>query len=119
MSLNIRLAGDVAVLSNFGGLLNDPRHFDAARDVAGLLDEGVRQFVFELSGLRETGATALGLLVTLTRPIRHDRGEVVLARVGKGTLAYLEEMRMEDYWDIFDHVDAAVASFQTGPPPEP
>lgn len=118
MGLNIRLTDDAAVLSNFGALLNDPRHFDAGREVAALLDEGIRAFVFDLSSLRDAGATALGLLVTLTRPIRRAGGEVALARVGKGTLAYLEEMQMEDYWDVFDHVDAALASFGPGGAPE-
>ena len=80
--VNARLDGDVAVLSNFGGLLNDPRHFDAGRDVGELLDQGCRKFVFEMANIREMGTTALGLLVTLTRKIRRAGGEAVLARPG-------------------------------------
>jgi anti-sigma B factor antagonist len=110
MVLNARLDGDVAILSNFGGLLNDPRHFDAGRDVRELLDRGVRKFVLEMSNIRELGTTALGLLVTITRLVRQAGGEIVLAKPGKGVVAFLEEMRMDDYWDVVPSIEAAIAS---------
>ena len=112
MVLNIRLDGDVAVLSNIGGLLNDPRHFDAARDVREVLDGGCRKFIIEMANIRELGPTALGLLMTITRQIRQDGGEVVLARPGKVVVEFIEEMRMEDYWDLFPDLDEAKASFR-------
>ena len=105
--LNTRLDGDVVILSDFGGLLNDPRHFDAGRDVRGLLDEGVRNFVLELAGVREMGTTALGLLVTITRQVRQAGGDVALARPGRVILRYLDELRMDDYWDVAGSVEEA------------
>jgi anti-sigma B factor antagonist len=112
MPINVRFEGEVAVLSNFGRLLNDPRHFDAARDIQVLLDEGRRHFVLDLATLREVGDTALGLLVTLTRQIRQGGGEVVLTNVSRGTGRFLEEMRMDVYWDVFDGVAEAARSFR-------
>ena len=44
------------VLSNFGRLLNDPRHFDASRDVREELEQGHRAFVLDLDGLRDLGS---------------------------------------------------------------
>jgi anti-sigma B factor antagonist len=113
--LNVRFDGDVAILSNFGGLLNDPRHFDAGRDVGEILDRGCRKFVFELAGIREMGSTALALLTTLTRLVRQGGGEAVLARVGRGAGQFLEEMRMDDYWDVFESVEEAKESFRRTP----
>ncbi len=107
MAIQVRYAGEVAILSGIGYLMNDPRHFDAGRDVGELLHEGCRRFVLELVGVRETGATLLGLLMTLTRLVRKERGEVVLAQVSKTMLKYLETMQMEDYWDIFEKADEA------------
>jgi anti-sigma B factor antagonist len=107
MPINIWDDGDVTVLSNFGRLLNDPRHFDAGRDVRALLDEGRRRFVLDLSTLRELGDTALALLTTLTRQIRQAGGEAVLANVSRGAERYLDEMRMDSYWDVFDSVEEA------------
>ena len=119
MPVNIRFERNVAVLSNFGRLLNDPRHFDAARDVRLLLDEGRRHFVLDLSNLREVGDTALGLLTTLTRTIRQAGGEAVLAHVSQSTGRFLEAMRMDDYWDVFDGVAEAARSFDDGAEGEP
>jgi anti-sigma B factor antagonist len=107
MPINVRIDGDVVVLSNFGRLLNDPRHFDAGRDVRGLLDEGHRRFVLDLSTLREAGDVALGLLTTLTRLIRQNGGEAVLANISRGTRHYLDEMRMDAYWEMFDDIEEA------------
>ena len=109
MAVNVHFDGDVVILSNFGRLLNDPRHFDAGRDVGALLDEGRRKFVFDLATLREAGDVALGLLTTLTRLIRQGDGEVVLCKVGKETGRYLDEMRMDAYWEILDTIEEAKA----------
>jgi anti-sigma B factor antagonist len=112
MPVNVRIDGDVAVLSNFGQLLNDPRHFDASRDVRNLLDQGHRKFVMELVGIREMGSTSMGLLVTLTRLIRQYGGEVVLARLNPATKQFIDDMQMEEYWDVFPSVAEGVESFQ-------
>ena len=107
MAINVRFDGEVAVLSNIGRLMNDPRHFDAARDVGELLDQGYRGFVLEVGGVRETGATVLGLLTTLTRQVRRDGGEAVLANVTPPMEKYLDTMRMDAYWDVFDDAEQA------------
>lgn len=111
MPLNIRIDGDLVVLSNFGRLLNDPRHFDAGRDVRELLDRGHRQFVLELVGIRELSPASLGLLTTLTRLVRQHGGEVVLANVSERTEDDIEMMRMDTYWDVVAGVDEARAFF--------
>jgi anti-anti-sigma regulatory factor len=107
MAIHVRFSGSVAILSGVARLMNDPRHFDAGIEVRELLDQGYRGFVLELGGVRETGATLLGLLMTLTRRIRQDRGEVALANVSPQLERFLAEMNMEDYWDVFRHADDA------------
>jgi anti-sigma B factor antagonist len=109
MSMNVRFSGDVAILSNFGRLVNDPRHFDAARDVRELLDQGYRRFILEVGTVRETGSTVLGLLMTLTRLVRNHGGEAVLANVTPPMEKYIDSMQMDAYWDIFDDVEEATA----------
>src|SRR5437660_607068 len=104
MSVNVRLEGGAVVLSNFGRLMNDPRHVDAGRDVRDLLDQGHRAFVIELAGLREIGQAGLGLLTTLTRLVRKFDGEAVLARATPTVARELEEMRLDAYWEMFASV---------------
>jgi anti-anti-sigma factor len=114
MPLNVRFDGDLAILSNFGQLLNDPRHFDASRDTKELLDQGYRHFVLELAGIRDMGPTSLGLLTTLTRLVRRHGGDAVLANVGRGTEDYINMMQMDTYWELFESVAAAKRFFQRG-----
>jgi anti-anti-sigma regulatory factor len=109
MAIHVRFAGEVAVLSGIARLMNDPGHFDAGRDVRDLLDRGYRRFVLELNGVRETGPTVLGLLTTLTRTIRLEQGEAVLANVSPPMEEFLDEMRMDAYWDVFDDAESAIA----------
>ena len=116
MPLNIRFDGDVVVLSNFARLMNDPRYVDASRDLGDLLDQGSRHFVIDLTGVRETGASFLGLLMTLTRRIRQQSGEAVLAHPSREMEAFLlDEMQMEEYWDILPSVQEAVDFYRDRP----
>jgi anti-sigma B factor antagonist len=111
MALNIRNDGDVTILSNFGRLMNDPRYVDSARDVDEQIDLGARKFVMELAGVHETGASFLGVLMTLTRTIRRRGGEVVIVRPSPQIEQLLKEMQMDDYWDVFRSVDEAKRFF--------
>jgi anti-sigma B factor antagonist len=112
MPLNIRIDENLAILSNFGRLLNDPKHFDASRDLQELLDQGHRNVVLELGGIREMGSTSMGLLMTLTRLVRQHGGEVVLANASHDTEAFLDMMGMDVYWDLFESVDDAKEFFR-------
>lgn len=112
MPMNVGREGNLVVLGNFGHLMNDPRYIDAGRDVRALLDEGERRFVIDLDSLRNLGDTSLGLLTTMTRLIRQREAEVVLIRVHRDVLKYLDDMRMDDYWEVFESLNQAKAYFK-------
>jgi anti-anti-sigma regulatory factor len=121
MPLHARFEGDVAILSNLGRSMNDPRYTDAGREVKELLDEGFRKFVVDLRGVAEAGPPLLGVLMTVTRQIQQRGGELVLAGMSGGLKHFLVEMRMEDYWEVFRGVREARAFFrgQGDPAEEP
>lgn len=111
MAMNVRFEGGLAVLSNIGRLMNDPRHFDAGREVEDLLDQGVSAFVIELREVGTLGPAGLGLLTTLTRAVRREGGDLVLAGVRPALETYFEEMSMDTYWETFPSVADAKAYF--------
>lgn len=115
MAVNIRVENDVVILSNFGRLMNDPKHFDASRDVGAMLDDGYRNFILELKGVNEMGDSGMGLLITLTRLIRKRSGDVVLVSPSRSMQRILMEMQLDEYWDVFDKTDEATEYF--GPKP--
>ena len=107
MSLNIRLEGDIAVLSNVARLMNDPRYSTSARDLDPLLGQGVRRFAIELAGVHETGSALMGLLMTLTRRIRSSGADVVLLRCSPAVRQFVEEMQLDDYWELLPSLEEA------------
>src|SRR5262245_27711080 len=107
MALNVRIDDDVAVLSNFARLMNDPRYVDASRDVYELLDQGIRNFVIELVGIHDTGPSLMGILMTITREIRKSGGDAVIAHPSSAAEKYLAMMQVDDYWEIFPSVAEA------------
>jgi anti-sigma B factor antagonist len=107
MAVYGRLDDGVVVLSNFGQLMNDPRHVDAARDVRAWIDEGHRDFVLDLTGLRDLGPGGLGLLTTITRLARQHGGDAVIAHPTREVEAILDEMRLDAYWETFPTVAEA------------
>jgi anti-sigma B factor antagonist len=107
MPLNIRVDGDIVILSNFGRLMSDPRYVDASRDASDMVDQGFQKFILDLGGFRETGASFVGLLTTMTRRIRQQGGGAVLAHLSNDTERFINDMRMDDYWDIFTTVEEA------------
>jgi anti-sigma B factor antagonist len=111
MPVHVRMERDVVILSDFGRLMNDPRYIDASADAKDLLDRGFKKFVIDLQGVRETGDSFLGLLITLTRQIRKRGGEAVLAHVSRDTEQFLESMQLTDHWDSFPSAAGAVRFF--------
>jgi anti-anti-sigma factor len=111
MALQVRLEGGIAILNSLGRLMNDPRYVDASKDVKDLLSQDIRAFIIELRGLGEISSPLLGLLMTITRQIRQHDGEVVLAGVSRDLEKYLDDMRLEDFWDVFRSVQEAKGHF--------
>jgi anti-sigma B factor antagonist len=115
MPINVRIDGPVAILSNISRLMNDPRHFDAIKEVDELIEQGLRSFIIELREVGTIGSAGLGLLTTITREIRRNGGEVALASVRPALERYLEEMRMDTYWDVHENVEEATQSLLRRP----
>jgi anti-sigma B factor antagonist len=115
MPLNIRVDGDIVIMSNFGRLMNDPRYIDASRDTSDFLEQGFTKFILDLGGFRETGTSFLGLLMTMTRRIRQHGAEAVLARLAPDTERFMSDMQLDDYWDIFKTVEEASRFFRRDP----
>lgn len=114
MALHFRYEGDIAIVDNFAWVMNDPTYPSANKELQGVLDEGYRKFIFELTNVREVGDPFLGLLLTLTRAIRKSRGEVVLAHPTREVSNALGRMMLEDYWDTFPRVSEAESFFRRG-----
>jgi anti-sigma B factor antagonist len=111
MPLNIRIDDDIVIMSNFGRLMDDPRYVDAPREASELIEQGFKKFILDLGGVRESGSGFFALLLTVTRRIRKDHGDAVLAHASPHIEKVLYDMRMDDYWDIFKSIEEASEFF--------
>jgi anti-anti-sigma factor len=114
MPVHIRVDGDLVILSNFGRLMNDPRHFDASQDVKAMLDQGFRKFAIELRGVVELGPSGVGLLVTITRLVRQYGGEAVLVSPSRSMEKIIDELQLDAFWEILGTVAEAKATLDRG-----
>jgi anti-sigma B factor antagonist len=107
MPLHVRIDRDLVILSNFGRLMSDPRYVDAVEEVHRLIDQGYDQFVLEVADVRETGRSVLGVLMTIMRALERRGASAVLARPSRELARFLAQMRLDDYWEIFDSLEEA------------
>jgi anti-anti-sigma regulatory factor len=121
MPIDYRADGDILIIGNVSGVINDVTTFDAARDLDAMLDLGHRRFVLELSGVGTPGPTGLGLLMTLVRQVRRRGAEVVFSRVGRSTQQAFEEMQLDAHVDLFRTTPEALSFFRRSdrPPGHP
>lgn len=115
MAVHIRVENDIVIVSNFGRLMDDPRHFDAVKDVGEMLDQGFRKFALELKGVNEMGDSGMGLLITITREIRKASAEVVLISPSRSMQRILADMQLDDFWDVVPNAEAATQYFTRTP----
>ena len=118
MALNIRLDGDVAILSNFATADERPqiRRCRPRRPASC----SIRECATSSSSWPESRRPAtsfLGVLMTITREIRRAGGEAVLAHPSRDVEKHLAMMQMDDYWDVFGTVDEAKEFFQRNESP--
>lgn len=110
MPMHIREDGDAIILSNFGRLMNDPGHFDAPLEIGKLIENGRRKYVMELRAVGEMGDSGIGVLMTITRLVRKHGGDVVLASPSRFMRKRLDDLKMDDFWDVYESVGDAKAA---------
>lgn len=80
-----------------------------------LLDELVQnkksRLVIDCSGIRMMDSSGLGALWSLNNNVQKREGRIVLAGVGRGLQNLLAITRLNKFFDRYETVDEAVASF--------
>jgi anti-sigma B factor antagonist len=71
------------------------------------------QILLDLKGVSYIDSGGLGTLVALYASARKVGGEIKLARLGPRANEVMQITKLLTIFDVFDEVDAAVASFET------
>ena len=109
------VAGNIPVLRLSGELdLNSVP--DVRRSIRALIDEGLVNFIINLSELDFIDSSGLGVLVGGLARIREKQGEIKLACSNRRILRVFEMTRLTQLFDIYPSEEEAAKSFRPGRP---
>jgi anti-sigma B factor antagonist len=103
MSFDVKKHGDVTVIDVEGQLIVGNRQE--------LKDKGARKFLIDFSNTGYIDSSGLGVLVSLSKKIREQGGELRLANLNEDLRTLFELTKLDTLFHIATSRDEALASF--------
>jgi len=75
-----------------------------------MIDKKPKRLVVDLSQVPYVDSSGLAVLIGAMQSLEHDGGTFMLAGAQKAVLMILESARLDQYFQLFPHVDAALAA---------
>jgi anti-sigma B factor antagonist len=112
MQINKIIDHGVAVLTLTGNFLCEPDKFRVKEHIAGLLAEGMRKAVVDLTEVKCVNSEGLGTLIMALTSFRKAGGDLRLAHVSEMVYTTLTITQLIKVFRIYKTVDDAVLSYQ-------
>ncbi len=103
-------ASGVTVVKVAGQLIVANRH-ELKQLVTDAVEQGARKFVVDFSDTGYIDSSGLGVLVSLSRKLRDEGGDLRLAGLNADLVSLFELTKLDGLFNITDSVDEAVAGF--------
>lgn len=110
MSFTISKQGDVSVVEVDGQLIVGNRQ-ELKQKMLDALDGGARKIVVDFTKTGYIDSSGLGVLVSLSKKIREQGGELRLAALNEDLRTLFELTKLDTLFQIADSRDQALASF--------
>jgi len=111
MKIKSREAGKVTILEVSGKLMGG-EDADLFRDtIHGLLEQGKKRILVNLSEVRWVNSTGVGILITGYTTMRRNKGDLKLLNVSNKIQSILYVTKLNLIFECFDNEDEAVASY--------
>ncbi len=110
MSFTINKQGDVSVVEVDGQLIVGNRQ-ELKQKMLEALDGGARKIVVDFTKTGYIDSSGLGVLVSLSKKIREQGGELRLAALNEDLRTLFELTKLDTLFQIADTRDQALASF--------
>jgi anti-sigma B factor antagonist len=111
MKIKSREAGKVTILDVSGKLMGG-EDADLFRDtIHGLLEQGKKRILVDLSEVRWVNSTGVGILITGYTTMRRNKGDLKLLNVSNKIQSILYVTKLNLIFECFDNEDEAVASY--------
>ncbi|MCI0433400.1 MAG: STAS domain-containing protein [Gemmatimonadetes bacterium] len=110
MSFEVQKNGDVTVIDVKGQLIVGNRQ-ELKQTVLDELERGARRFLIDFAGTGYIDSSGLGVLVSLSKKIREQGGELRLASLNDDLRTLFELTKLDTLFHIANNREDALASF--------
>lgn len=110
MSFGINKLNDITVIDVEGQLIVGNRQ-ELKKEVLGQLEGGERKFLIDFSQTGYIDSSGLGVLVSLSKKIREQGGELRLASLNEDLRTLFELTKLDTLFQISKSRDDALSSF--------
>ena len=110
MAFTVRKEGSVTVVEVEGQLIVGNRQ-ELKQRVLDELDNGARDFAIDFSRTGYIDSSGLGVLVSLSKKIREQGGELRLASLNEDLRTLFELTKLDTLFQISDSLDGALQGF--------
>jgi len=110
MSFEVRKHGDVTVIDVEGQLIVGNRQ-ELKQNVLEVLEAGGRKFLIDFSSTGYIDSSGLGVLVSLSKKIREQGGELRLANLNEDLRTLFELTKLDTLFHIANNREEALTSF--------
>ncbi len=110
MAFDVSKQGEVTVIDVEGQLIVGNRQ-ELKQKVLDELENGGRKFLIDFSGTGYIDSSGLGVLVSLSKKIREQGGELRLANLNEDLRTLFELTKLDTLFHIANSRDEALASF--------
>ena len=107
MSFTQRIAGRTVVFEVDGQLIVGNR-FELKRMVLAALEDGARRFVIDFSLTGYIDSSGLGILITLSKEVRAQGGDLRLASLNRDLRRLFELTKLDTFFRICDDLEEAL-----------
>ena len=113
MKITESMQGTVAVIQLKGKMMGGPDMQELHDHVKGLLNDGVRHVVADLSKVKWLNSSGLGALMGALTTIRNEGGDMKLAHASDKIQRLLMITKLMSIFDTHETVESAVKAFET------
>ncbi len=110
MNFEITRENDVTIVELTGQLIVGNRQ-ELKNDILRLLEEGSRKFLIDFSDTAYIDSSGLGVLVSLSKKIREQGGEMRLSNLNEDLRTLFELTKLDTLFFIADSRDQALEDF--------
>lgn len=103
----------IGLFSISGSLLGESGGMQLANEFNERLEDGMKKFVLELSGLTHVNSSGLGVFITMYTKSRTRGGELVLLNPSEFIQSLLMITRLNSIFQIYNSYDEAVKHLQS------